>query len=71
MDKFFNDLQKANKKPTTDSEDTAAPEKKALPKGVVLGKDGKPYVYLLQHPFPPPPIYEQATSISLSFSPKK
>lgn len=47
MDKFFNDIQKTNKKPTADSEDTPAPEKKALPKGVVLGKDGKPYVYLL------------------------
>ena len=42
MDKFFNDVQKANKKPTAESEDPAAPEKKAIPKGVVLGKDGKP-----------------------------
>lgn len=44
MDKFFGDVQKTNKKPTAESEDPAAPEKKALPKGVVLGKDGKPYV---------------------------
>ena len=43
MDKFFNDIQKTNKnKPPPDPEEPAAPEKKALPKGVVLGKDGKP-----------------------------
>ena len=48
MDKFFSDIQKTKQKPpTTDSEDTpaAAPEEKkssSLPKGVVLGKDGKP-----------------------------
>ena len=42
MDRFFNDIQKANKKPATESEDPATPEKKAIPKGVVLGKDGKP-----------------------------
>lgn len=42
MDKFFNDIQKTNKRPPTESEEPAAPEKKALPKGVVLGKDGKP-----------------------------
>ena len=63
MDKFFNDIQKKNKEPTPDSEDTATPEKKTLPKGVVLGKDGKPYVHLLSHLFPPP-IYKQAISLS-------
>ena len=42
MDKFFNDVQRKNKKPTADAEDSEPPEKKALPKGVVLGKDGKP-----------------------------
>ena len=42
MDKFFSDVQKKDRKHTTESEDPAAPEKKALPKGVVLGKDGKP-----------------------------
>ena len=42
MDKFFNDVQKKNKKPTADAEDPESPEKKSLPKGVVLGKDGKP-----------------------------
>lgn len=42
MDKFFNDVQKANKKPAVESNDASPPEKKALPKGVVLGKDGKP-----------------------------
>lgn len=44
MDKFFNDVQKANKKPAAESDDASPPEKKALPKGVVLGKDGKPCV---------------------------
>ena len=48
MDKFFSQIQK----PKQQSESTApskpepqnqeAPQKKALPKGVVLGKDGKP-----------------------------
>ncbi|KAF6218451.1 hypothetical protein HO133_005800 [Letharia lupina] len=42
MDKFFNGIQKTNQKPTADPEDPTAPEKKAIPKGVVLGKDGKP-----------------------------
>ena len=42
MDKFFSDVQKTNKKPAVEPEDPAAPEKKAIPKGVVLGKDGKP-----------------------------
>ncbi len=51
MDKFFNDVQKTNKKPTADPEDPAAPEKKALPKGVVLGKDGKPSVSLSPFPY--------------------
>ena len=44
MDKFFNGIQKTNQKPTADPEDPTAPEKKAIPKGVVLGKDGKPCV---------------------------
>lgn len=42
MEKFFSDVQKTTKKPTPKSEDPAASEKKSLPKGVVLGKDGKP-----------------------------
>ena len=43
MDKFTSDVQTPpSKKPAAEPEDAAAPEKKALPKGVVLGKDGKP-----------------------------
>ena len=42
MDRFFSDIQKANKKPAAESEDLTAPEKKAIPRGVVLDKNGKP-----------------------------
>ena len=45
MDKFFNDIQKTKKKPAAtaaESDEPESSEKKALPKGVVLGKDGKP-----------------------------
>ena len=46
MDKFFTDVQKQQKKPATesgDAKDAETPPKKTIPKGVVLGKDGKPY----------------------------
>ena len=48
MDKFFNDVQRKGQKPTAESleGDKAGAQKKALPKGVVLGPDGKPYVQL-------------------------
>ena len=45
MDKFFSEIQKPKKQ--SESSETrepteGEPEKRALPKGVVLGKDGKP-----------------------------
>ena len=45
MEKFFNDVQKPKDKPSSapaDQQDPEAQPKKAIPKGVVLGKDGKP-----------------------------
>lgn len=45
MDKFFSDVQRKQNKPTSEpaeSESSEVPPKKAIPKGVVLGKDGKP-----------------------------
>ena len=45
MDKFFSDVQKKNSKPLTESGEGKSADgtpKKAVPKGVVLGKDGKP-----------------------------
>ncbi|MCJ1273910.1 hypothetical protein MMC21_001703 [Puttea exsequens] len=46
MDRFFSDVQKQQKKkpPTgrAEPEPEGEPVKRALPKGVVLGKDGKP-----------------------------
>ena len=48
MDKFFSDVQKPKKQSEKGlfsdlkSQDQDTPQKKALPKGVVLGKDGKP-----------------------------
>lgn len=45
MDKFLSDVQKKPKKSVTDTgepEDSDKPAKTAFPKGVVLGKDGKP-----------------------------
>lgn len=44
MDKFFADVSKTKKKSDTVLEDAEASVTKALPKGVVLGKDGKPFV---------------------------
>ena len=46
MDKFFSDVQKKGQKPTAESADgeKVGTQKKAIPKGVVLGPDGKPYV---------------------------
>ena len=48
MDKFFNDVQKKGSKPTAEPAEgeNAGTQKKSLPKGVVLGPDGKPYVQL-------------------------
>ena len=46
MDKFFSSVQKkseAGAKDATSDTATESKEKKTLPKGVVLGKDGKPY----------------------------
>ncbi|KAK3173310.1 hypothetical protein OEA41_006639 [Lepraria neglecta] len=45
MDKFFTDVQKEHSKPSTQSGEGKSADgtpKKAVPKGVVLGKDGKP-----------------------------
>ena len=45
MDKFFSDVQKNSSKPSTESVEGKSADgtpKKAVPKGVVLGKDGKP-----------------------------
>lgn len=45
MDKLFSDIQKKNIKPSTESgegKSTDGTPKQAIPKGVVLGKDGKP-----------------------------
>ena len=45
MDKFFSDVQKKQKKPESEPaklESSEVPPKKAILKGVVLGKDGKP-----------------------------
>ena len=46
MDKFFSDVQKQGQKPTVEPAEgeKEGTQKKALPKGVVLGPDGKPYV---------------------------
>lgn len=48
MDKFFSDVQKKGQKPTAEpvEGEQAGTQKKAIPKGVVLGPDGKPYVQL-------------------------
>ena len=48
MDKFFSDLEKKRKPVEPEGKaslDADAPSKKSLPKGVVLGKDGKPYTF--------------------------
>ena len=44
MDKYFSDIQKKSKDAVTEKppDESKPPEKNALPKGVVLGKDGKP-----------------------------
>ena len=51
MDRFFSDVQKQQKKkpPTgrAEPEPEGEPVKRALPKGVVLGKDGKPLSHRL------------------------
>ena len=48
MDKFFSDVQKKGQEPTAEPAEgeEARTQKKAIPKGVVLGPDGKPYVQL-------------------------
>lgn len=49
MDKYFSSVQKRDEKRyslESKAEDLDVPQKKALPKGVVLGKDGKPYVHM-------------------------
>ena len=46
MDKFFSDVQRKGQKPTAEPAEGGkeGTQMKALPKGVVLGPDGKPYV---------------------------
>ncbi len=48
MDKFFSDVQKKGQESTAEpvEGEKAGTQKKAIPKGVVLGPDGKPYVQL-------------------------
>lgn len=46
MDNFFSDVQKPKRQALSTPEKAEDGPKKALPKGVVLGKDGKPYAYL-------------------------
>jgi len=42
MDKFFANVQKPKRNIPAESESPNAEPKKGLPKGIVLGKDGKP-----------------------------
>lgn len=42
MDKFFANVQKSKQSPGPELKSPDAEPKKAIPKGVVLGKDGKP-----------------------------